>query len=313
VRERANRARLHTGFACNNRCIFCAQENIRQREETLTGDGLRAAIDDAVDAGATAVDLVGGEPTLLDGLEGLIRHACSTGVESVLLQTNGRRLSYRAYARQLVESGLDAAEISIHGPREKIHDYHTRVPGSFGQTLRGIANARAAGLKVGTTMVVTRSNFRHLDEQVELMSKMGVDAVHFAVARSFGAALERFRRVVPRWSAMVPALKRAADRARRLGIPLLINGLPICLLADVGVVALDDRIPGAFPPGIHPGESCGRCARRNVCPGVDVRYLERFGPGELIPREASPSAGPTRRDPESPGSASLFAGTGIVE
>ncbi len=263
--------------------------------------------------GVESVWLMGGEPTLREDLAALVRKLRAAGGASALLQTNGRRLAYMAYTRELAEAGLSAVEISLPGARQEVHDYHTRVPGSFEQSVQGIRNARSAGLRVGMTAVVTRSSFRHLQEQAALAARLGAEALHFALARPWGEAREQLQRIVPRWTAVLPYLDAAARWSRRSGLSLLVSGLPPCLVSGIDAHPLEAELPGAFPPGRFFEEVCGSCDLRSRCGGVDEVYAERYGIGELrLPnRGASADSVALGRAPSA--AVTLFAGAGVIE
>jgi MoaA/NifB/PqqE/SkfB family radical SAM enzyme len=281
------------GFACSNRCVFCAQATLRDHAPHVPDSEIHALLD----AGSAAVSFMGGEPTLADGLPSWIRHARAKGTERVLLQTNGRRLAYAAYVRELLRAGLTAVEVSLAGPNPAVHDHHTRVPESFHQTRQGIVNARRAGIPVLLTAIVTRSSFRHLTELVRLAAELDAQALQISAARPVGSAYRDLARVVPRFEAMEPYLASAGESARRLGLPLLASGFPTCRLPSTLL---------ALPSGVAQGDPCRACPQAPVCPGVDLAYVERYGTRELSPTDAAPSRAPASL-------ADLCAGLGRTE
>ena len=209
---------VRLGFSCNNACAFCAQGNLRSTEPPTTEEEVRRLLSSV---SGQVVAFVGGEPTLYDGLLDWIREAKRAGARSVLVQTNGRRLAYTRYAAALAEAGTNALDISLHGSSPAMHEYHTAVPGSFAQTLTGIAHAREAGMAVGVSVVVTRSNFRHLTDIVRVAHARGATAVHFAMVAPFGRASEAQTRLVPPAELVRPYLLSALRWARSLGMETL--------------------------------------------------------------------------------------------
>jgi MoaA/NifB/PqqE/SkfB family radical SAM enzyme len=187
-------------LACNNACAFCPQQEAR----TSPGGGFFSseAIQDRLREAARldkTVALVGGEPTLHPELFAFARLAREAGAEALVVQTNGRRLAYSSYARGLVEAGVTAVDISLHGTTAAMHEFHTRTAGSFAQTLTGIGVARGAGLRVGVTCVLTRSNYRHAPELVRLAAARGARAVQFAPAQQLpGGGRARALAAAPR-------------------------------------------------------------------------------------------------------------------
>ena len=208
-------------FTCNNACIFCAQGKLRATSGNLSLSDTEATIERAsreIVRGET-VALVGGEPTLDDRLPSFVRKLEEAGAGRIVVQTNGRRLAYRSYARALRESSARLSlEVSLAGSTEAMHDYHTGTPGSFKQAVLGLRNARAEGLPASVSFVVTRSSFRHLADVVRLCHALSVTGVRFATAQAFGTARELRDRVVPAPELVAPYLAVALAEATRLGL-----------------------------------------------------------------------------------------------
>jgi hypothetical protein len=265
------RATLRVTLACSNRCIFCAQEGVKETaEEAPRGD----------------VTIVGGEPGLVEDLVERVTRA-----RAVALQTNGYRLAERA--NDLARAGLREVQVSLHGADSAIHDYHTGVDGSFAQLLSGVAAARAAGLRVVASTVLTRSNFRGMDALARLIHQRGISAWLIAVPEVVGRAARNFDRVVPRLGMALPFALHAASLARGLGLPAFLQGAPLCLLGPLASLSLPS-LPRAYAP------VCQGCDARRQCCGVDAKYLARFDGDELQRRSLVPPV-------EDPG---WFAGVG---
>jgi MoaA/NifB/PqqE/SkfB family radical SAM enzyme len=184
---------IFVGFACNNRCAFCAQGDLRSR--VPPGDFAEADLGGVAEGGDVA--FVGGEPTLFDELPGWVTQARAHGAAEVLVQTNGRRLGDASYVARLKAAGVTRLDVSLHGATAPMHDFHTAMPGSFEESTLGIRTASAGGLGVGVTTVVTRANFRHLQEIVRLAAALGARAVHLAVTRPLGSAAAVARMAAP--------------------------------------------------------------------------------------------------------------------
>jgi MoaA/NifB/PqqE/SkfB family radical SAM enzyme len=222
------------GFACNNACVFCAQGALREKE---TGPPDVAAQIAAISPGDT-VAFTGGEPTVHDELPAWIKAADAQGAARIVVQTNGRRLAYRAFARALREASPRLAlDVALQGATAAMHEYHTGTPGSFEQTVRGARQARTARIPIGITTVVTRSNFRHLGEIARLAHAVGAEAIHLAKTEPLGRAAEARDRLLPAREMVLPHLTRAAAEARRLGLVVVIGGLePTGIFAGIGEI-----------------------------------------------------------------------------
>ncbi|MBL8714912.1 MAG: radical SAM protein [Myxococcales bacterium] len=271
------RAAVQLLRACDGVCVTCAQVGLEDE-----GPRSRAEVQaELASLEAEGVTFVGGEPLLHPELEAIVGDA-ATRFGSVGLQTNGNRADPETLQR-LARAGLTDVHLSLHGEAAPVHEYHTGVAGSFGRTLTALAGARAAGLAVGVTTVITRSNARNLPAIVRLVSSRGATAHSLAVPRVRGRAAERFDRVVPRLGIAVPFALYALQVAGTLRLPAFLRGAPLCLLGP----HTDRALPSA--PRAH-GSMCEGCAARPVCPGVEPEYLARFAGDELAPRDDAPIA-----------------------
>jgi MoaA/NifB/PqqE/SkfB family radical SAM enzyme len=222
------------GFACNNACVFCAQGSLREKEEGPPDAIAQIAL---ISPGDT-VAFTGGEPTIHDELPAWIKAADARGAARVVVQTNGRRLAYRAFTRALREASPRLAlDVALQGATAAMHEYHTGTPGSFEQTVRGVRQARAERIPVGITTVVTRSNFRHLGEIARLAHAAGAEAIHFAKAEPLGRAAIAHDRVLPAREMVLPYLTRAASEAQRLGLAVVVGDLESAgIFAGIGEI-----------------------------------------------------------------------------
>ncbi len=284
---------------CPNACIFCAQRGLAPRPERSLED-VRAALR-ALRSEQQSVVLAGGEPGLLEALEEHVRAAREEGFLRVGVQTNGAGLVDVERLRGLANAGLTDVHLSVHGAVAAVHDHHTGAPLSFERALAALAAARAAGLSVAVSTVLTRSNFRVLDGLATLLVARGASAWCVSVPVVAGRAHESFDRVVPRLGLALPFALRALVAARARGLAAFISGAPLCLLGPHGgmsVVGAESRAYGA---------PCVECPARAACPGVDATYLERFDGDELAPRGTlvSPLADESARR-----QAAMFVGAG---
>lgn len=210
-------------LSCNNACIHCAQGKLREESGASDAEAAVRALAASLRQGET-VALQGGEPTLDDRLPAFIRALHDGGAGRIVVQTNGRRLAYRAYARLLAEASPRLAlEVSLAGSTEPMHDYHTSSPGSFKQTVLGLRNARAEGLTASVSTVVTRSNFRHLSDVVRLCHALSAAGLRFVPAQPFGRARDLRDRVVPAPELVAPYLAQALADGAKLGLAVSVD------------------------------------------------------------------------------------------
>ena len=292
------RVDIKTGFACNNRCLFCVQGDKRERHADRTTDELRAILQEAREA-ADGVVFTGGEVTLRPDLFDLVDWARTLGFSVIQIQTNGRRLAYMDYVAGLIRAGATEFSPAVHGPDAAVHDALTQAPGSFRQTVQGIRNVTRLGRPVLINSVITRANFRLLPEMAALFVELGVAQFQFAFVHALGSAGEHFEEVVPRLSEVRPYALAGLERGIDAGVRCMTEAIPLCFLPglqhcaaewliprtriyDVSHV-VDDYTDYRLTEGKAKGEPCGRCALDDVCEGPWKEYPERFGWGEFEP------------------------------
>jgi hypothetical protein len=266
------RTAVALGRACDNACVFCAQEGLAR--EAASDDAVTSALRGAAEAGADAVTFVGGEPAIDPRLEAYVARARAAGIAFVGVQTNGVALAQEGRIEALARAGLTDVHLSLHGAEARVHDWHTGKAGSFDAAQRALGQARAAGLDVVVATVLTRSNFRVLSGLPRLLASRGVAAwcVDVPVWRGRAAG----DRVVPRLALALPFALHAVDAAGKLGLAAYVRGAPACVLGPFAARALD-------APERAFAEVCTACPSRASCRGVDAEYVARFGAGELAP------------------------------
>lgn len=279
--ETSRRAVVPLSLQCDNACVFCGQAGLDASRPTLEGAALEERLAALRAGGHDELTFVGGEPTRVDGLVQAVDEAKRAGFSAIGVQTNGSALA--AHADALARAGLTDVHVSVHGARAEVHDFHTGRDGSFARLREGMAAVRRAGLTLVATTVLTRSSYRVLGEMEVLLSAASVSAWCVAVPIARGRAEDAFDWVTPRLALALPFALHALSRASERGIATFVWGAPLCLLGPYAARALESEAR-AF------GDACHTCPARATCPGVEPRYLARFGGGELRARADAPRA-----------------------
>ncbi len=105
-----------TTTACNTKCAYCwwqEQRFKKQRRRHLKFDAVAKLIDELCSLNPPKLNLTGGEPTIWPDLEKLLIHAKQSGIKSILLCTNGRRLADFDFFERIVKLGITAISLSI--------------------------------------------------------------------------------------------------------------------------------------------------------------------------------------------------------
>lgn len=229
--------RLHVcvGYACNNNCVFCMEDDRQGRYQRLvaqTAGDVRRML--TREPGIREVMFTSGEPTLHECLPDYVRMARDLGYEVIGLITNGRRLAYRPYLETLLEAGLNHVLVSIHGPDARTHDALVRTRGAFAQALRGLANlavlkGRYPRLKVHTHCVLNRRNARKVGPYLDAMRPFHVDQHVFSVMMPEGRGARLMDTLMPRYSDVAAEFERVlATRSADEVARVFLLDIPYC-------------------------------------------------------------------------------------
>ena len=274
---------VRVNFHCNQACSFCF---VSTHLPAAGEDDVEAAIR-AAGARGSHIVLSGGEPTLNRRLRDYVQLAREASGEPPTLQTNAIRLDDRALVDALVAAGLGQAFVSLHGATAEISDAITEAPGTFGRTVNGIDNLVAAGIPVVLNFVICAANRAETPAFVRLVAARWPAArINFSFVAASTDLVPRDRRLIPRYSEVLPALADAVADAERLGVTLTgfesMCGLPLCLVPQ----ALDHLHLGDVPAELARGEflhtdACDACRHRTSCWGIRRGYADLYGTEEL--------------------------------
>ncbi len=301
--ERAVSLVLRTG--CRNACSFCTTRLIQEKNRsTWHLDDLSAfheALEEGASRGFDSLRFVAVEPLEHPDLPHLVSRARDLGYGKVEAWTSGRALADPGLARRLASAGLTAIDVVLMGSTAAVHDEVARAPGSFDETMAGIAHARGL-FEVSCHVVLVRQNVEDVGDIIRTAHRMDLgdpspvllpspstsDARHFA---AFSARMSDICRV----------LARESEDVRRImlenGILLLI---PPCILERTAGLPLP-RLSRAASPGDgdiqedkladpkvdaklrSPCPSRDRCAAGRRCPGYHEQYEQVHGADEFVP------------------------------
>jgi len=163
---------------CNMTCPHCYAAAVSEPSPTDLSheEGIRL-LEEMAAAGVRVVIFSGGEPLLRPDLFELIAHARSLGIPPQL-STNGVLIDEGVAAR-LAEIGVAYVGISIDGLPEFNDDYRG-FGGGHEAALRGLRNAKAAGMKTGLRMTLSKRNVAQLPSMIEVAQSADVDRFYIS-------------------------------------------------------------------------------------------------------------------------------------
>ncbi len=284
---------------CNQRCLFCNVATDKHSKIHHDTKRSRQVLERAYSLGNRRLTLTGGEPTLHEDLPRLIRFAKDLGFLRVALQTNAVKLENESLARELAESGLDEAMVSLHSHRPEISDALTQVPGTWKKTVQGIRNLVSHGVRVGLSHVITTRNCEDLPNFVDFVVRelQGVRKIDVLLNQHMGAG-KKHPELLPTFTQIEEPLGRALDKAIDAGLEIT-NALtiPPCRFAGHWELSLEyQRLQSLKLAGesLDAGTrmvarekikapQCARCVFDAQCFGVWQGYADVHGLDELQP------------------------------
>lgn len=157
--RRINYLRISVTDRCDLRCRYCMAEKMQflPRKDVLTLDETAIIADRFIARGVRRIRLTGGEPLVRRDFPDLAhrigRHLKTGALDELTLTTNGTRLAEHAEA--LARAGIKRINVSLDSLDPETYAFVTRG-GKIGQTLDGIAAARAAGIAIKINAVALR-------------------------------------------------------------------------------------------------------------------------------------------------------------
>ncbi|MEX2984593.1 radical SAM protein [Streptomyces sp. C36] len=146
-----SRATWEINKGCNFNCEHCFLES-RPFDGLTPADKIRL-LDMLRDAGVLWLQITGGEPLIDPGFPDAYRHAYRAGMLIEIL-TNGSRL--HRHVELLADMPPHKVTVSLYGATPESFDGLTRTKGSFKNTIRGLDAARAAGIPIEMTLIITK-------------------------------------------------------------------------------------------------------------------------------------------------------------
>jgi len=289
---------LKVGFRCNNWCRFCAQAHKRDKGDKSTQEIRKELEEGRKDC--DSVVFTGGEPTIRPDILEIISYAKKLNYNPIQIQTNGRKFYYKPFCEQIIRAGANEFGPALHGHIPECHDFLTRSPGAWKQTVQGIKNLRELNQYIIMNTVVVKPNYRYLPELAELFVKLRVDQFQFAFVHAVGNAWENYDMMMPWLSLAVPYIKKGLQVGIDNGIKVMVEAVPFCLMDGYEKYCSEIFIPptqirdlgGIVDPkfeetrvkeGKVKHKKCKKCKYDLVCEGPWKEYPEKRGWDEFEP------------------------------
>jgi len=164
------------GYACNLKCQHCFSTAFKGKvgNHKMTMDEIRMVANQADEAGVFMINLIGGEPLILEDLNETIQ-VLDPKRFRISVTTNGWNLT-KEKARELARMGVDRVCISLDSFFADEHDKFRGVPGSHIRATAAVINSLEAGIVTQVATCVTHQNLRSegITKLLEWTNNLGV-------------------------------------------------------------------------------------------------------------------------------------------
>ncbi len=289
------KALLRLGYTCNNNCFFCHSRCVGAQRTDLDTQECERRIKLATEAGAEMVVFSGGEPTIRKDIIRLCGYAVEQGLECGVV-TNGRMLSYRGFAMNLLEAGVRYVLVSLHGGDRETHNRHVGAA-AFDQTVAGLAAVSRLPVQLVVNTVLTDLNALNLRSVFEQIIPFAPLRYKISLPEPRGAVLSNMDLALNPNSAAHAVADFLAACDIPPGVEIGFDGFTPCLLEDYFTLN-DDFFTHGFTHVWYPDEdrfsppdrgdrsyadSCLLCSWYGLCPGIYTEYFVRCPEMRLSP------------------------------
>ena len=226
-------------WVCNQNCIFCSVgHKLVSDKGVRTWEEIKKDIDFAKENKVDIISFSGGEPTIRKDIFKAIEYANEVGFEIIEIQSNGRMYKHMDFVKKLVDLGANRFLISIHADRPEIHDFLTRVKGSFEDTVKGLENLKKLEAEKRLLVVINKYNYKILPDIAKFFLKYKARSYHFSFAIPDGYIRDNYNQIVPKMTEAASYIKEATDIIlENGGRPSLHNLYPCILLGYENIMA----------------------------------------------------------------------------
>ena len=271
---------------CNQSCIYCAAKGKRAETEAELLTSLKA--------GYKTISLVGGEPLVCKDLEKWVDRAKKSGADDIILLTNGLLLNERKI-KTLLKKGITQFQINFPAHIEKAHDIITGTKNLLPKRIKAIKSAvKLHKNGVILSFVLNNLNYRILPEYISFVSKEFPSVFFVGIIFIMVKGKVKNRKyLVPKLSEVKPYMEKALINAKKLHVPVIIDGFPLCVLPgfeeysrDIDRAIRNDETTFGDRGKI---KKCLKCGLKTLCSGPRKDYLEIFGDAEIRASKKNPS------------------------
>jgi MoaA/NifB/PqqE/SkfB family radical SAM enzyme len=156
---------------CNLSCVHCrASATCGPYSDELDTQAAYKLLDQIAEVARPIIILTGGEPLMRNDIFDIAAYGNAKGMRMVM-SPNGTLVT-QEIIEKMVASGIQRLSISLDGAGAESHDRFRGVEGAYDGALRGIRNAKAAGIEFQINTTITKTNLDQIPKILELAESL---------------------------------------------------------------------------------------------------------------------------------------------
>ena len=170
---------------CNNKCLHCyATSGPCAASDSIPHERWLELISEARAAGATAIQLIGGEPLFYPKWRELVARANQEGYEYIEIFTNATLIDDSCIS--FFQDFNVSIATTIYADNAEVHDLVTSNPGSFAKTYAAIEKLTAAKIPLRVASIIMKPNENEVANIAPMCQKLGIEFTPPDVVRPTG-------------------------------------------------------------------------------------------------------------------------------
>ena len=166
---------------CNAKCVHCIIDAGQAMPVELSTQEILTLIEDMNDLGCQSIALTGGEPFLRKEWPLFLQKINSLDMQAIFM-TNAMLINDDVLDILKLYPNT-AIGISLDGPDKETHDYVRGVSGIFEHFCEIVPKLKEIGIYVAIPTTVMQSNYDKLDDILNLLISLGVDAWQLQIVK----------------------------------------------------------------------------------------------------------------------------------
>lgn len=263
---------------CNRRCIFCSR---KKRDVIINIKKLKKINKIPLNYLKSTITIEGGEPLISDELIRIVKYFKEKGVNDIMLMSNGYLLS-RDKALKLIDVGIKYFNINFPSHIEELFDFLTGTKKQFKKTIKNIKDLLTITNNVVITEVINSFNYQFLPKYIIFISKnfKSLSYLSINMIKVLGKVKQN-KKLVPKLSNIEPYILNSFYLAKKLGIKIISDGIPLCFMKGFEDFSIDINKKTNYNKEKTKLEVCNKCNKNKICSGIRKDYIKIYGKNEI--------------------------------